>query len=146
MATYVRYNTDNTIAASATWPARDMVKVDFEVVRGYDGKLYRKGSEPEKPVEQALAEMQAEFTDAIQRRLDAFAQERGYDGIMSVCSYFGSSNPRFKAEADRAIALRDATWDAGYALLDEVLSGARPMPTLEEVFAELPALVWEEVE
>lgn len=44
--TYVKYNQDNTIAASATWPAPGMIEVNFEVVRGYDGKLYEKGKEP----------------------------------------------------------------------------------------------------
>ena len=44
--TYVSYNKDNTISAFADWPAPGMVKVNFEVVRGYDGKLYEKGKEP----------------------------------------------------------------------------------------------------
>ena len=46
MAIYVQYNEDNSIAAYADWPAPGMVEVDFEVVRGYDGKLYEKGKEP----------------------------------------------------------------------------------------------------
>lgn len=54
--TYVKYNSDNSIAASATWPAPGMVKVDFEVVRGYDGRLYEKGKEPVKPQEEIEAE------------------------------------------------------------------------------------------
>ena len=101
-------------------------------------------SPPEKPEAVRLAEVQQAFTDAIQQRLDDFARTRGYDNIMSACSYFGSANPRFKQEADRAIALRDATWAAAYALLDDVLSGQRPMPTFDEVCAALPALTWEE--
>lgn len=44
--TYVSYNEDNTISAFADWPAPGMVAVNFEVVRGYDGKLYEKGKEP----------------------------------------------------------------------------------------------------
>lgn len=118
--------------------------------RGYDGQLYRAGEAPQKSPEEQQAEaqaaMQAEFTDAIQQRLDAFAQERGYDNIMSACSYFGSANPRFKAEADRAIALRDATWAKCYEILDDVLAGKRPIPTEEELFAELPKLEWEETD
>lgn len=94
---------------------------------------------PAKSAEQVLAE----FTNAIQRRLDAFAQTRGYDNIMSACSYFGSGNARFKAEADTAIALRDATWEQCYAILDAVLAGERDVPTLDEIVAELPVLTWE---
>ena len=39
---------------------------------------------------------------------------------------------------------RDITWKAAYELLEEVLTGKRPMPSLEEVFAELPELKWPE--
>ena len=56
MSTYVRYNPDNSIAATADWPAPGMEQVDFEVVRGYDGKLYEKGKEPVKPQEEVEAE------------------------------------------------------------------------------------------
>ena len=52
MATYVQYNEDNSIAAYADWPAPGMVEVDFEVVRGYDGKLYEKGKEPSPTVKE----------------------------------------------------------------------------------------------
>lgn len=67
--TYVRYNADTTIAASATWPAPDMVKVDFEVVRGYDGKLYEKGKEPVKPQEEVEAEAFAALRAERDKRL-----------------------------------------------------------------------------
>ena len=141
--TYVRYNAENAITEVASWPAPGMVQVDFEVVTGYDGRFYKAGEEPRKPAEMMLAEMQAAFTDAVQERLDTFARTRGYDGIMSACSYFGSANPRFKAEADRAITLRDATWARCYAILAEVQSGKREVPTQEALLAELPALTWE---
>lgn len=143
MSTYVRYNPDKSIVSVANWPAPGMVQVNFEVVRGYDGRLYLAGEEPLKPAEMVLAEMQVAFTNAVQERLDAFARTRGYDNIMSACSYFGSANPRFKAEADRAITLRDTTWAKCYEILAEVQSGKREVPTLEALFAELPVLTWE---
>ena len=144
---YVKYAQDGSIEASSGFPFPDAQQVSFEVVRGYDGKLYEKGKEPVKTPEEVQAEaqtaLQAEFTSAIQERLDSFAQTRGYDNIMSACSYFGSANPRFKAEADAAILLRDETWAKCYKILDDVLAGARETPTLEALFAELPALTWE---
>lgn len=153
---YLVINNDNRIIAASESPYSASV-VEFyrqegciienaPYERGYDGQLYKAGEAPQKSPEELQAEaqaaMQAEFTAAIQQRLDAFAQERGYDNIMSACSYFGSNNARFKAEADRAIQLRDDTWDVCYAILDAVLSGERPVPTLDEVLAELPPLVW----
>ena len=144
---YVKYAQDGSIEASSSFRFPGSQQVSFEVVRGYDGKLYEKGREPVKTPEEVQAEaqaaMQEEFTNAIQQRLDAFARERGYDNIMSVCSYFGSANPRFKAEADRAITLRDTTWEQCYAILDAVLAGEREVPTLDEIVAELPVLTWE---
>ena len=144
---YVKYAQDGSIKAAASFRFPGSQQVSFEVVPGYDGKLYEKGKEPVKTPEEVQAEtqaaMQEEFTNAIQQRLDAFAQERGYDNIMSACSYFGSNNARFKAEAGRAIQLRDDTWAVCYAILDAVLAGEREVPTLEDLFAELPELVWD---
>ena len=86
--------------------------------------------------------VQARFTAAIQERLDQWAQTRNYDGIMSACTYAGSTVDTFRHEGQCAVALRDATWAAGYAIMDSVLSGQRPMPSVEEVVAELPPLLW----
>ena len=102
---------------------------------------------PEKPAptpEEQQAAMQQAFTEAIQQRLDAFAQTRGYDNIMSACTYTSSIMERFRLEGVRAARLRDETWIQAYAILDAVLAGEREVPTLEELFAELPALTWEE--
>ena len=106
-------------------------------------KFYKYDLGELKSPEEKQNELKQQFTDAVQQRLDAFAQTRGYDGIMSAASYYGSSNPKFKAEADRAIQLRDNTWAICYTILDDVLAGKRPIPTLDEIFVELPELTWE---
>ncbi len=84
------------------------------------------------------------FISAIQAHLDSFARTRNYDGIMSATTYATSTLPRFQAEGRYAIEARDMTWTAGYAVMDDVLAGKRPMPTINEVLAELPPLVWPE--
>ncbi len=71
---YVRYNPDNTIAASATWPAPGMVKVDYEVVRGYDGKLYKADEAPVKP----QSEVEAEAFVALRAERDKRLAETDY--------------------------------------------------------------------
>lgn len=83
-------------------------------------------------------EIQANLTQVVQDALDNFAKTRNYDGILSVCSYANSTNPKFKAEADYCIQLRDDTWAAGYIILDQVKSGFRAIPTAEELIALLP--------
>lgn len=97
------------------------------------------------PPSVTVEEMQREFTDAIQRHLDNFARTRNYDNIMSVATYATSTVPKFAAEGQYAVEARDATWAKGYEILDAVLSGQRPVPTIEEVIAELPPLEWPEV-
>ncbi|MFM9926892.1 hypothetical protein VLK31_28170 [Variovorax sp. H27-G14] len=86
----------------------------------------------------------ADVQKAVQERLDEFARTRNYDSILSACTYVTSAVPKFKAEGEAAIQARDAAWHACYGILTEVQGGARPMPTLDEVLAELPALLWSE--
>lgn len=89
------------------------------------------------------SQLQAAFVAAIQRRLDDFARTRNYDGILSACTYATSTVPKFQAEGQAAVNLRDATWAAAYTLLEEVQAGARPMPaSLADIEADLPALEW----
>lgn len=93
--------------------------------------------------EQAAQALQAAIVSATQARLDAFAQTRAYDGILSACTYAASSVPRFAAEGQCAVDVRDATWSALYQLLADVQAGARPMPAgFADVEPLLPALAW----
>lgn len=143
---YVKYNDDGSIWGVSGKPFPGAVDVEDGSVVQVDGVWYDKATAPVKTPEQLQAERQmairAEFTAAVQGRLDSFARERGYDGIMSAASYATSTDAVFRAEGERAVALRDATWRACYALLGEVASGKRPVPTLEDVFEALPELTW----
>lgn len=100
---------------------------------------------PPVPPAPSPEEQQAAFTNAIQQRLDDFARTRNYDNALSCASYATSTNSKFAAEGQYIVEARDATWAVGYQILDDVMSGKRPMPTWEEVEAELPALAWPEV-
>lgn len=84
----------------------------------------------------------AAYTAAVQAHLDAFAQIRNYDGILSAATYATSAVPKFQAEGQYAVEARDATWAMCYAILADVQGGQRAMPSQAELLAELPALVW----
>ena len=86
--------------------------------------------------------LMAEYTNAVQKRLDDFARTRGYDNILSATTYATSTNPKFAVEGQYAVAARDATWAKCYEVLAAVEAGSRPMPTLDELLAELPTLTW----
>ncbi len=102
----------------------------------------------EEQPEQILTqeEIQVQFTGAIQQHLDAFARTHNYDGILSAATYATSTVPRFRAEGQYAVEARDATWAAAYALMAEVLTGHKPIPTLEELLASMPPLKWPDEE
>lgn len=78
-----------------------------------------------------------------QARLDAFAQARGYDGILGLCTYVNDANQVFAAEARCGADLRSQTWATLWAYQRKVMMGELPVPaTSEEVLAALPALEW----
>lgn len=101
----------------------------------------------EAPTQQELDE--AEFaasvvrlTALIQRRLDEIAAERGYDSILSLCTYATSSVPKFQIEGQYGVELRDQCWTTGYAVLAEIAAGDRDWPTDEEALAMMPEMAW----
>jgi hypothetical protein len=87
-------------------------------------------------------EIQQHLVNAIQQHLDDTARSRAYDGILSLCTYATSPSPRFAAEGQAGVEWRDACWTHGYEILGECQAGTRAVPTLEELIAELPAMVW----
>lgn len=85
----------------------------------------------------------ASFMAEAGSRLDAFARARGYGSIISICSYKGSSVPRFSADADRAMLLRDQWWLKLNEIVADVLAGTRAEPaTFEDIVGELDPLTW----
>ncbi len=81
--------------------------------------------------------------EKVQRKLDEFAQTRGYDDMKSVCTYVDSQIPQYQLEAQRAIYIRDLTWSNLYMYLNGILSGATPLPSsCTDIEAVLPAMTW----
>ena len=93
-----------------------------------------------KSDEQILQIMREKLTAAVQGHLDLAAQNKGYDNIVSACSYAGYENV-FQAEAIRFGKWRADVWLYCYGELAKVVTGDRPMPTADEIIAELPPLV-----
>ena len=68
---YVKYAKDGSIESSANHQFPGSQKASYEVVRGYDGKLYEKGKEPQKTSEQERAEQVAAERARLCAELDA---------------------------------------------------------------------------
>jgi hypothetical protein len=100
------------------------------------------GNAPE-PADAPTPEQQIDSNKAaIQTELDRQAQLKGYDTIISACSYAAqASGEPFQAEGAAFLKWRSDVWTQANAVLADVQAGARPMPTPEEAVAMLPALV-----
>lgn len=61
--------------------------------------------------------------ERITRWLDSVVQAKGYDNIVSCASYASSSDDTFRAEAQAAIAWRDAVYRRGYEILADIPEG-----------------------
>lgn len=91
-----------------------------------------------KIVDKTLEELTALFKEKIQELLDTKAREKGYDDILSACSYAGYEN-EFKAEGEAFGIWRAKVWKYGYALLEAISKGEKALPkSFEELMKELP--------
>ena len=84
------------------------------------------------------------YKQAVEQHLDTVAQERDYGSILHLCSYPPSGNPTWKAEGEAGVAWRDAVWAHCYQMLEDVGMQVRTAPSVEELIAELPEIVWPE--
>lgn len=73
--------------------------------------------------------------ERITQWLDSVVQAKGYDNIVSCASYASSSDDTFRAEAQAAIAWRDAVYRRGYEILADIPDG---VTTPDDVMALLP--------
>lgn len=76
---------------------------------------------------------------AVQSHLDAAARAKGYDNIISACSYAAAPNP-FQQEAIAFIEWRAAVWSHCYAVMADVMSGLRAVPSSGDLISELPVM------
>ena len=79
----------------------------------------------------------------LNERLNTFAKERGYDNILSACSYATSTVIKFQTEGQTCVRLRDASWSYLFSVISDVRDGLRAMPSWDQLESELPVLSWE---
>lgn len=87
------------------------------------------------------------FEDAIkaevQKKLDDFAREKGYDDLRSASTYTNSIIEVYRTESIRACELRDLTWYTLYVYFNDVITGVRDLPvSWNDIAQNLPELTW----
>ena len=95
-----------------------------------------------KSDEQIMTTLKSKFLQAVQGHLDTTAQLRGYDGILSACTYATSTNATFAGEGQACVNWRDTVWTYCYTELAKVEAQERPIPNLQDFLVELPDMVW----
>lgn len=108
----------------------------------FEGQEYLEDESPEllPSADEIFAETVRHFEAAVQNELDADANAKGYENIHSAAGKAAIPG-RFQAECVAyGVRWRDS-WDHCYQELAKVKSGERPMPTIEQIIAELPPRV-----
>jgi hypothetical protein len=87
------------------------------------------------------AQQQQELLEqSVQNHMDEQAKLKGYDSILSACSYAAAPN-QFQVESKSFLTWRAACWAYCYQVQANVIAGTQPMPTALELIAGLPARV-----
>jgi hypothetical protein len=119
---------------------------DF-VLTHFPGR-YRRVPETEQDRVAQIDALVLEYDGLVQSHLDTVARSWGYgektrpdaSAILHAITYAEEpAVPKFQAEGRALRAWRSSVWAACYAMLDEVKSGLRAIPTAQEVIAVLPA-------
>jgi len=90
---------------------------------------------PETP-EQVVARLEA----ALDNHLNSVAISYRYTSINTMTDYRDDPNPKFKSEGQAAYLWRSAVYTKGIALIEEVQSGQREVPTEAELIALMPTI------
>lgn len=77
------------------------------------------------------------FESSIQNYLNSEARAKGYDDIVSACSYAATTNA-FQNESISFLNWRAAVWDYCYQLLANIKEGTAQIPTFEALISALP--------
>lgn len=86
-------------------------------------------------------EIQRDLTAALDKHIDAIAKAKGYDNRITCAMRAGYVNP-WQAECIAFGQWMDQCYAIAIGILGEVAAQTRPVPTAEELIAELPAMVW----
>ena len=92
------------------------------------------------PQEEIIATTVKAMEEAIETHINTTVKAKGYNSQDSIAKYLVSGNP-FYAECTTISLWIGSVWVYSHQVQADVMAGTRVMPTIEELIAELPALV-----
>ena len=140
MKYYINRVTGEIFAYESDGSQDSCISADLELLSDEEYAEIRavREAEPDLTPDQLIARFRA----VIQEHMDAAARLAGYDDIKAAVTYAEEpAVPKFQAEGKVLRAWRSLVWAYGYEQIDAVKSGARLLPTPEQLIAELPPLV-----
>ena len=106
-----------------------------------DANGYPVAQDPPPPMAPTAEQIRADRVAAVYAHLNTAAQALGYDDIRAAVTYADEpAVPKFQAEGRAFRAWRSLVWAHCYQVLDDVQAGRRPIPSAQDLIAELPAL------
>lgn len=133
------------VIATYTTKEYSLAELLNQLNRGMDPVLGREVQAPKiEELDPALVAQVYKLTsEYATSKLNAFAQERGYDNIYTLCDYRDSMFDKFRIEGLRGYQLRDQVWIALITYFEEVQNGTKPVPvSISEIDAVFPAMTW----
>lgn len=113
----------------------------YEVSGDYQAWVTRVGGIELDYTTQLLTMEKNKMEILVQKYLDDTAAVKGYDNIVSACSY-ATDTSIFGDEGRACVEFRRNVWLTCYTIMNEVLANTRPTPTEQELLAALPTMVW----
>ena len=110
-----------------------------KIVRVTKGQRDKTAGEIEAELVEALNQAKEEMEQAIESHLDSTIVAKGYNSQDSIAKYLVAGNP-FYTECTTISLWIGSVWVYSHQVETAVLAGTRPMPTIEELLAELPVL------
>jgi hypothetical protein len=115
------------------------------IVNAKTGQSYTETYEIPDPTPEELAaakvketeEIVKRLTNAVQAHMEDVARSKGYDNLMSACSYAAVANA-FQAESQKFIEWRANCWMVCHHVLAEAEAGNIAVPSEQELVAMLP--------
>lgn len=87
--------------------------------------------------------IKADIIAQTQQRLDLFSQTKGYDNILSCCTYATDPIQKFAQEGQYCVQARSATWAQLFQIFEDIDNELRPFPqSYQDIESELPQLQW----